>query len=65
MESAASVSVAGYGVHSSKIMQMSLSRSACTRMAISGFSSMRSPLIGLWNTTPCSEILRISPRLNT
>jgi hypothetical protein len=61
----ASSSVAGYGVHSSKIIAMSASRSRCTCMERSGVNITGSPLCGERKLTPSSVILRSVARLNT
>ena len=65
MESAVSCSVAGWAVHSSKIITMSEFNTRWMRIDSSGVSINLSPLIGEANRTPSSEILRMAPRLNT
>ena len=65
IEAAASLSLAGKGVHSSKIMAMSELRLRWMRIDSSGVSSMRSPLTGEAKCTPSSVIFLSFPRLNT
>ena len=65
MDSSASRSLAGQGVHSSKIMTMSEPSSRCTAMDASGPRNTIEPSTGERKRTPSSVILRRSPRLNT
>ena len=65
MDSCATSTLAGYGVHSSNTMTMSEPRSRCTCMDSSGPMNTVSPLTGERKVTPASVILRSSPRLNT
>jgi hypothetical protein len=65
IECAASSRVAGYGVHSSKIITTSEFSTRWIRIDSSGVRNSLSPFTGLWNLTPCSVILRNAPRLNT
>ena len=65
MERRAASSVAGYGVHSSKIMTMSEPRARWTCMDFSGVSSTVEPLIGDLKVTPASVTFVVPERLNT
>ena len=65
MDRSASASVAGYGVHSSKIMTMSLPRSRWMRMDVSGSRNTLSPFTGDLKATPSSVTFRSASKLNT
>ena len=65
IESFDSVCVAGYGVHSSKIMTTSEFKLRCTSIERSGVSIIFSPFTGELKRTPSSVILRVFPKLKT
>ena len=65
MDSRASLSVAGYGVHSSNTMAMSEPSARCTCIARSGSRKTSAPSTGERKRTPSSVSLRIVARLNT
>jgi hypothetical protein len=65
IDSAASSRVDGYAVHSSNTMTMSESSTRWMRIDSSGVRKSLSPLMGDWNATPSSLILRSAPRLQT
>ena len=61
----ASIGVAGYGVHSSNCMMMSLPKPCWISIDFSGDRNTLSPLIGEAKWTPASVSLRSSARLQT
>src|SRR3546814_6057470 len=65
IESLATFSVAGYGVHSSKIIAMSESSVVWIRIDTSGDRNTFEPSTGEANITPSSVILRLCASENT
>ena len=65
IDSRAVFSSAGYGVHSSNCITMSLLSEVWICIEISGVRNNLSPFTGERNNTPSSEILRMSPKENT